>query len=352
MRIGPEQLAPVNGIEIAYQEFGDPDGEPMLMTMGLGTQMIAWDEGFCRLLVEKGFRVVRFDNRDIGHSSWLDHLGAPGRAPMLLGLHRGLAYSLDDMADDLAGLIGHLGLESAHVVGASQGGMIAQVLAYRRPELVRSLGLIMTGAGKRISALPRLRALGTLLAEPPPGRDAYIGAVTRTFEVIGSPAYPPDPERLRELIAAGYDRAHHPVGAGAVAANHGPSGGKRAPVAGRRRIAWQDRRGSITPVASAAGIGCRRHKAARRRREASTGGRVFASFILNGDPTVKQFGVGLAVAIAVDATIVRCLLVPATMVLLGRSNWWIPGWLDRILPNVGLESEESLPEIRTGRTSQ
>lgn len=213
MRIGPEQLAPVNGIEIAYQEFGDPDGEPMLMTMGLGTQMIAWDEGFCRLLVEKGFRVVRFDNRDIGHSSWLDHLGAPGKAPMLLGLHRGLAYTLDDMADDVAGLIGHLRLESAHVVGASQGGMIAQVLAYRRPELVRSLGLIMTGAGKRISSLPRLRALGALLAEPPPGRDAYIGAVTRTFEVIGSPAYPPDPERLRELIAAGYDRAHHPVGA-------------------------------------------------------------------------------------------------------------------------------------------
>ncbi len=132
---------------------------------------------------------------------------------MLLGLNRGLGYTLDDMADDVAGLIEHLGIESAHVVGASQGGMIAQVLAYRRPEVVRSLGLIMTGAGKRVSSLPRLRALGTLLAAPPEGRDGYIEAIMRTFDIIGSPDYPSDPDRMRRLIAAGYDRAHHPVGA-------------------------------------------------------------------------------------------------------------------------------------------
>ena len=213
MRIGPEQLAPVNGIEIAYQEFGDPDGEPMLMVMGLGTQMIAWDEGFCELLANAGFRVVRLDNRDIGHSSWLDDLGVPGRASMLLGLSRGLGYTLDDMADDVGALITHLELDSAHVVGASQGGMIAQVLGYRRPDLVRSLGLIMTGAGKRISSLPRLRALGALLAAPPDSREGYVDAIARTFEVIGSPRYPPDRDRLRELIARGYDRAHHPAGA-------------------------------------------------------------------------------------------------------------------------------------------
>ncbi len=213
MRIGEEQLAPVNGVEIAYQEFGDPDGEPIFLVMGLGTQMIAWDEGFCEMLVDEGFRVVRFDNRDVGHSSWLDHLGVPNKAAMLLGSQRGLAYSLDDMADDLAGLITYLELGSAHVVGASQGGMIAQVLAYRRPELVRSLGLIMTGAGRRVSSMPRLRALGAILAAPLEGRDGYIGAITRTFKIIGSPDYPPDPDRLRELIAAGYDRAHHPVGA-------------------------------------------------------------------------------------------------------------------------------------------
>ena len=180
--------------------------------MGLGTQMIAWDPGFCALLVDAGFRVIRFDNRDIGHSSTID-APVPGTVPMMLGLRTGLAYSLEDMADDTAGLIESLGLESAHVVGASQGGMIAQVLAYRRPERVRSLGLIMTGAGKRVSSVPRLRALGVLLARPPRDREGFINAVSKTFRVIGSPAYPPDEERLRQLIGESYDRGHNPPGA-------------------------------------------------------------------------------------------------------------------------------------------
>jgi pimeloyl-ACP methyl ester carboxylesterase len=212
MRIGDEQRAPVNGIELAYQELGEPDGEPIVLVMGLATQMIHWDLGFCELLADEGFRVVRFDNRDIGHSTYIDR-GVPSPPAMLLGLRRGLAYTLDDMADDLAGLIEHLGLESAHVVGASQGGMIAQVLGYRRPERVRSLGLIMTGSGKRVASLPRLRALGVLLSRPPRDRERYIDAVLKTFKVIGSPAYPPDERRLRELIGAGYDRGHNPAGA-------------------------------------------------------------------------------------------------------------------------------------------
>jgi pimeloyl-ACP methyl ester carboxylesterase len=211
MRIGDEQRAAVNGIELAYQALGEPDGEPIVLVMGLATQLIHWDLGFCELLAEQGFRVVRFDNRDIGHSTYIDR-PVPGRAAMLLGSKRGLAYSLEDMADDLAGLIEHLGLDSAHVVGASQGGMIAQVLGYRRPELVRSLGLIMTGSGKRISSLPRLRALGMLLSRPPRDRAQYIHAVMRTFKVIGSPAYPPDERRLRELVAEGFDRGHNPAG--------------------------------------------------------------------------------------------------------------------------------------------
>ena len=100
----------MNGIEIAYQEIGDPDGEPMLLVMGLGTQMIAWDDGFCELLAEAGLRVIRFDNRDVGHSTWID-APAPDTVAMLLGLTAGLAYTLDDMADDTAGLIEHLGLD-------------------------------------------------------------------------------------------------------------------------------------------------------------------------------------------------------------------------------------------------
>ena len=212
IRLGDEQRAPVNGIELAYQELGEPDDEAIVLVMGLATQMIHWELGFCELLAGEGFRVVRFDNRDIGHSTYLDR-GVPSPIAMLLGLRRGLAYTLEDMADDLAGLIEHLGLESAHVVGVSQGGMIAQVLGYRRPERVRSLGLIMTGSGKRAASVPRLRALGVLMSRPPRDRERYVDAVVRTFEVIGSPAYPPDEDRLRELVASGFDRGHNPAGA-------------------------------------------------------------------------------------------------------------------------------------------
>jgi pimeloyl-ACP methyl ester carboxylesterase len=211
-RVGSEQIAAVNGIEIAYQEIGEPEGEPIVLIMGLGTQMNGWQPGFCELLADEGFRVIRFDNRDVGHSTWID-APPPNRLAMLLGLRPGLAYTLEDMAADTAGLIEHLGVDSAHVVGASQGGMIAQVLAYDRPELVRSLGLIMTGAGKRIASVPRLRALGALLSRPPRDRERFIETVVKTFEVIGSPAYPPDEERLRDLVAESYDRGHNPAGA-------------------------------------------------------------------------------------------------------------------------------------------
>jgi pimeloyl-ACP methyl ester carboxylesterase len=211
VRVGDEQRASVNGIELAYQELGDPDGEPMMMVMGLGTQMIHWPEGFCELLVARGSRLILFDNRDIGHSTWID-APVPGRTAMLLGLRRRLAYTLDDMADDLAGLIEHLDVTPAHVVGVSQGGMIAQVLGYRRPELVRSLGLIMTGSGKRVASVPRLRALGTLIRELPDNREAQVEALVRVFKVIGSPDYPEDEQWLREQIAAGYDRGNNPAG--------------------------------------------------------------------------------------------------------------------------------------------
>jgi pimeloyl-ACP methyl ester carboxylesterase len=212
MRIGEERRAAVNGVELAYQELGDPDGEPMVLVMGLGAQMIHWPDGFCELLVERGFRLIRFDNRDIGHSTWIE-APVPDRVAMLLGLRRGLAYTLGDMADDLAGLIEFLEIEPAHVIGVSQGGMIAQVLGYRRPELARSLGLIMTGSGKRVASLPRVRALGALMRELPDDREAYVEALTRTFRVIGSPEHPEDPRWLREVIGAGFDRGNNPAGA-------------------------------------------------------------------------------------------------------------------------------------------
>jgi pimeloyl-ACP methyl ester carboxylesterase len=190
---------------------GDPEWEPMVLVMGLGTQMIHWEDGFCELLVREGFRVVRFDNRDIGHSTVLPG-PPPSRLAMLAGVPRGLAYTLEDMADDTAGLIEELGLESAHVVGASMGGMIAQVLGYHRPHRVRSLGLIMTGAGKRVASLPRLRALGTLMREAPRERERYADHIVKVFETIGSPGYAGQAERIRAHALAAYDRGNSRAG--------------------------------------------------------------------------------------------------------------------------------------------
>src|SRR6476646_3520370 len=123
---GDERLAPANGIELAYQEMGDAEGEPLLLVMGLGTQMLAWDEEFCATLAERGFRVVRFDNRDIGRSTKIESAGMPGRADVMLGRRGSAPYLLRDMAADATGLMDHLGIGSAHVVGASMGGMVAQ----------------------------------------------------------------------------------------------------------------------------------------------------------------------------------------------------------------------------------
>ena len=207
-----ERLAPVNGIEIAYQEVGDADGEPLLLIMGLATQMLAWDERFCSMLAERGFRVIRFDNRDIGHSTKIDAAGLPNRADMLLGRRGTAPYLLRDMAADTTGLMDHLGIESAHLVGASMGGMIAQTAAIRNPERVRSLVSMMSSTGNRWLGLPTWKAFGTLFARRGEGREAAIEQTVRTFRTIGSPGYPMDEQRFRELAAASYDRSHSRAG--------------------------------------------------------------------------------------------------------------------------------------------
>lgn len=210
--LSEERLVPCNGIEIAYQEVGDPNAEPLLLVMGLGTQMLGWDEQFCVQLAERGFRVVRFDNRDVGHSTMLEGAGVPGRVEVFLGRRSTAAYRLSDMAADTTGLMDHLGIESAHVVGASMGGMIAQTLAIEHAERVRSLVSIMSTTGSRRVGAPTLKAYGAIFAKPPHGRDAYIERVLRTFKVIGSPAFPTDEPRLREVAGAMYDRSHNPKG--------------------------------------------------------------------------------------------------------------------------------------------
>jgi pimeloyl-ACP methyl ester carboxylesterase len=210
--LSEERLAPCNGIEIAYQEVGDPSAEPLLLVMGLGTQMLGWDEELCELLAERGFRVVRFDNRDIGRSTMLDEAGVPSRSDLFLGRRARAAYLLSDMAADAAGLMDHLGIESAHVVGASMGGMIGQTLAIEHSERVRSLVSIMSTTGSRRVGMPTLKAFGLMLAEAPRDRDGYVERVVKTFEVVGSPAYRTDEERLRRLAGEMYDRSHNPRG--------------------------------------------------------------------------------------------------------------------------------------------
>jgi pimeloyl-ACP methyl ester carboxylesterase len=210
--LSEERLAPVNGIEIAYQEVGDPGAEPLLLVMGLGTQMLGWDEEFCVQLSERGFRVVRFDNRDIGHSTMLEAAGVPDRLDLFLGRRGSAAYLLSDMATDTIGLMDHLGIESAHVVGASMGGMIAQTLAIEHAERVRSLVSIMSTTGSRRVGTPTFKAFGLMLAKAPHGRDAYIERIVKTFKTVGSPAYPMDEARFRDLAGRLYDRSHNPKG--------------------------------------------------------------------------------------------------------------------------------------------
>jgi pimeloyl-ACP methyl ester carboxylesterase len=212
LSFGDEAMASANGIELCYQEMGDPDGQPLLLVMGLGTQMIAWDEDFCALLAERGFRVVRFDNRDIGRSTKIESAGVPPRVDMMLGRRGSAAYLLPDMAADTVALMDRLGVAAAHVVGASMGGMIAQTVAIEHPERVRSLVSIMSNTGSRWTGMPSRKAMAILMGRPPRGRDAAVERAVKTFKVIGSPGYAFDEERVRRIAGRSYDRGHSSAG--------------------------------------------------------------------------------------------------------------------------------------------
>lgn len=209
---GAEQMAPANGIELAYQEMGDPDGEPLVLVMGLATQMIAWDEEFCSLLADHGFRVVRFDNRDIGRSTKIDSAGLPSRVDMLSGRRASAPYLLRDMARDTTGLMDHLGFDTAHVMGVSMGGMIVQTMAIESPERLRSMVSMMSTTGSRWVGTPSYRSFRVLLGTPPKGRDAVIERGVRTFKTIGSPGFPFDEARVRDVAGRSYDRGHSVAG--------------------------------------------------------------------------------------------------------------------------------------------
>jgi pimeloyl-ACP methyl ester carboxylesterase len=205
-----------NGLTIEYEEFGDRKAPPLLLIMGLGAQMILWHEEFCRQLAARGHRVIRFDNRDVGKSSWLDHLGVPDMMAMvsavLMRQPINAPYLLRDMAADTLALLTALDIESAHIVGASMGGMIAQSVAIEFPSRTRSLTSIMSSTGNPNLPPPQARAMTALLGPLPTTRAESIERGLTVFRVIGSPGFPFDEEEIRERAALSYDRGLNPGG--------------------------------------------------------------------------------------------------------------------------------------------
>ena len=203
--------SPTQTVELAYETFGEPSAPPVLLIMGLGTQMIAWPDDLCTDLVARGYYVVRFDNRDVGLSTHLHDLPAPALPD--LALRRRPPYTIRDLAADAAGLLDALAIPSAHVVGASMGGFIAQTLALRHPDKVRSLTLVMTSTGSRFVGYPRPNLVARLLrGRRATNRDEAIAASLETFAAIGSPGFDPDVDYRSDLAGRSYDRGYNPRG--------------------------------------------------------------------------------------------------------------------------------------------
>jgi pimeloyl-ACP methyl ester carboxylesterase len=212
----PEAFAPANGVTLCYDTFGNPSDPPLLLIMGLGAQMILWDDAFCAQLAGRGFYVIRFDNRDIGRSTYLS--GAVrvdiGELTMLQMQGKPIhsPYRLADMAADAAALLDHLGIKAAHVVGASMGGMIAQELAMGFPDRVLTLTSIMSSTGHPLLPGPTPEAATVLLAPPPVGRDAYIEAFQNNWKVLRAGHFPDDEALDAARAARMYDRGTNPEG--------------------------------------------------------------------------------------------------------------------------------------------
>ena len=214
----PPQIARANGIELCYEIFGDAGAEPLLLIMGLGAQMIQWDDDFCRQLAMRGFRVIRFDNRDIGKSSRMT--GGKRLSPVELLKLRFLRipvaapYTLRDMALDVIGLMDALQLKAAHLVGASMGGMIAQEVAITFPERVRSLTSIMSTTGNPKVPPPSREAGAILMAPPPATKEEYFERFAQTWKVLRAGSFPEDEALDRNRAERTYERGLNPAGVG------------------------------------------------------------------------------------------------------------------------------------------
>ena len=253
-----------NGIALEVEDHGSPQGEPLLLIMGLGMQLLGWHEGFVAALVARGFRVIRFDNRDIGLSQGFDAAGVPNLAleslRFALGLRVKSPYTLLDMAADSVAVLDALGIDKAHVCGASMGGMIAQRVAARYPERVKSLTLMMTSSGARRLPGPSLKVRGAMISRP---KDQQLASIVEhyveLYGLIGSPAFPPGKDYLRERFSRSIRRSYRPARTArpmvAIAAD-----GDRKPLLGTLRPPTHVIHGAadvLVPVAAGRDLGAR-----------------------------------------------------------------------------------------------
>jgi len=241
-----------NGIALEIEDHGPPQGEPLLLIMGLGMQLLGWHEDFVAALVARGFRVIRFDNRDIGLSQSFDAAGVPNLAldslRFAVGLRVKSPYTLGDMAADSVAVLDVLGIDKAHVCGASMGGMIAQRVAARYPERVKSLTLMMTSSGARHLPGPSLKVRGSMISRP---KDLQLPSIVEhyvnLYGLIGSPAYPPGKDYLRERFTRSVKRSYRPAGTArqmvAIAAD-----GDRTPLLGTLRPPTHVIHGAADPL--------------------------------------------------------------------------------------------------------
>ena len=242
-----------NGVAIEVEDHGSPQGEPLLLIMGLGMQLVAWHEDFVESLVQRGFRVIRFDNRDIGLSENFDRFGAPklglDALKLALGLRVSSPYTLADMAADSVGVLDALGIPKAHICGASMGGMIAQQIAVRHPDRVKSLTLMMTSTGARKLPGPSLKVRSALMSRPkdPTDIESVVAHYVALYQLIGSPGYPPADGYVRGRLQMSVRRSYRPAGTArqmvAIAAD-----GDRSPLVAQIRVPTQIIHGKADPL--------------------------------------------------------------------------------------------------------
>ena len=234
----PEAYAPANGMKLCYDTFGDKAQPTVLLIMGLGAQMILWDDGFCERIASNGFHVVRFDNRDIGRSSRVD---VPVKLDFAELIQKQMTskpiespYKLRDMAADAVGLLDHLGIKRAHVVGASMGGMIAQEMAINFPERLLSLTSVMSHSGNPTLPPPTPEAMAVLLAPPPATLEDYIAAFQKTWRVLRAGEFPADDGKDVKIAKLAFSRGLNPMGVARQMLAIFASGDRRPRLSGAR----------------------------------------------------------------------------------------------------------------------